>query len=424
MDVFSLYLGKALQLANANVNLSVSTAPLVWPLTWQDTAILLRQAIGHCWSPDVLAGQFMAIDSAQATVQFTPFLWGTNSRPSSTIDSLTLPIVFLEGIRSLQGVSGDVNYMAAGSKRKGGRFVIVPILGVYSFDVPTTQYEYELPDGTFSPVYTVLAQTEIDLVDGYAPVGTAVVDLNSSQLDVNLVLWNNFMNYLKANSCAMESLGSDKPPRTLHSLHLTNVCANPSTDGLKRVKGIGQATRAHLPVRAKRPIKLVEVESSSKDGKEIVASVSVDPYTVVGAMEVVSQSQILKPIWSNWQNMIVLPTVRLQVSSTDYLTPTSYLSYGVALNEPFTLIQCIADGAGGSNPVELLAARHDRWASAMVRSVMADKTTLEEFLKAEALKGRGGSLGAMLGGLAGSFLNKWIPGASDIGSALGSLAPI
>jgi len=30
----------------------------------------------------------------------------------------------------------------------------------------------------------------------------------------------------------------------------------------------------------------------------------------------------------------------------------------------------------------------------------------------------------MLGGLAGSFLEKWIPGASQIGSALGGLAPI
>jgi len=368
-----------------------------------------------------MAGQFMAIDSAQATVQFTPFLWGTNSRPSMTVDSLVLPIVFLEGIRSMQGVAGDVEFFQNGKAKKGGRFSIVPILGVYSFDVPTTQYEYESAPGVFSNVYTEMVQTDIDLVDGFAPVGTAIVNLNSGQLATNLVIWNNYMNYLKANSCAFEALGSDKPPRTLHSVHLTNVCGNFAQDGFKKdkVKNLGQASRAHLPVRVKRPFNLVE-----NDEKKLVAQVSVDPYTVVGPLEVVSQSQILKPVWSNWQNMIVLPTIRVQVSNTDNLTPTSYLSYGVALNEPFSLIQCIADGETGANPVELLSARHDRWASAMVRSVMSDKTSLEEFLREEGLKGRGGSLGSMLGGLAGSFLEKWIPGASQIGASLGSLAPI
>jgi len=422
MEVFSLYLGKALQLANANSTQNNTTgAPLIWPLTWQDTAILLRQAIGHCWSPEILAGQFMAIDSAQATVQFTPFLWGTNCCPSKTVNSLVLPIVFLEGIRSLQGVSGDVDYTVGGKTKKGGRFVIMPVLGVYSFDVPSTVYEYEYAEGLFTPVYTVMAQTDIDLVDGYAPVGTSVVNLNSGQLALNLVIWNNFMNTIKANSCAFEALGSDKPPKTLHSLHLTNVCGNAATDGemLKKLPARGCASKAHLPVRIRRPTVIVETE-----GKEKIVRTVVDPYSVVGTLEVVSQSQILKPIWSNWQNMIVLPTVRVQVSNTDYLTPTSYLSYGVGLNEPFSLIQCTSDGLNGSNPVEYLSARHDRWASAMVRPTMSDKTTLEEFLRSEALKGRGGSLGSMLGGLAGSFLEKWIPGASQIGSALGGLAPI
>jgi len=292
---------------------------------------------------------------------------------------------------------------------------------VYSFDVPTTVYEYEYAEGLFTPVYTALVQTEIDLVDGYAPVAASVINFNSGQLALNLVIWNNFMNTLKANSCSFEALGSDKPPKTLHSLHLTNVCGNAATDGdmFKKLPSRGQASKAHLPVRVRRPTYIEENE-----GKDKVVKVVVDPYTVVGTLEVVSQSQILKPIWSNWQNMIVLPTIRVQVSNSDVLTPTSYLSYGVALNEPFSLIQCTSDGLTGSNPVEFLSARHDRWASAMVRGVNSDKTTLEEFLANEALNGRGGSLGSMLGGLAGSFLEKWIPGASQIGSALGGLAPI
>jgi len=424
MEVFSLYLGKALQKWYTNttqIQLAPSTPP-VWPLTWQDTAILLRQAIGSCLSPEVLAGQFMAVESAQSTVQFVPFLWSTNCRPSNTISGLMLPVVFLEGIRCMQGVCTEVEYELNGVTRKGGRAVIYPILGVYSFDVPTVQYEYESSEGVFSPVYTVLPQTGISLIDGYSAIPNQATNINSGQLNTNLMIWNEYMTNLKSNSCQLESLGSDKPPRSLHSIHLTNVCSNYPTDGRKKVerpKMIGAASRAHSAVRIKREVTMVK-----GDDEKMTPVVMIDPYSVVGPLQVTSQSQILKPVWSNWQNMIVLPTIRIAVATNDDLTPTSYFDYSVALNEPFSLNQSIGDGITEGTPIELLSQRHDRFASECVRNVMSQQTSLEQFLSSEIEKGRGGSLGSMLGGLAGSFLEKWIPGASQIGASLGSLVPV
>jgi len=115
--------------------------------------------------------------------------------------------------------------------------------------------------------------------------------------------------------------------------------------------------------------------------------------------------------------------LRFTTNPADTLTPTSYLDYSTALNEPYSLYQASGDGATTANPIEMLAMRHDRWASAMVRTVMSDKSSLEEFLLEEGLRGRGGTLGSMLGGLAGSLLEKWVPGATGIGQALGGLVP-
>jgi len=397
-------------------------------LTWQDTAILLRQAISSCWSPEVLAGQFMAIESSQPNVQFVPFLYGTNSRPSQTISELILPIVFLEGIRSLQGVTGDVDYVQNGVVKKGGRTIIFPILGIYSIDVPSVQYSYESSEGVFSPVYTVNpTELPISLVSGFSSAATQIVNLNSTQLNVNLAIWNEYMTNFSANTCSFEALGTDKPPQTLHSIHLTNVCGPFQQDGRKKILwGTTTSQHAHHAVRSERAevVELKKVMTKRNSDKVIEPMVvAVDPYSVVGAYQTTSQSQILKPTWSNWQNMIVLPTIRNATTLADQLTPTSYLDYSVALNEPYALIQGTGDGTGLLNPVEALNLRHDRWASSMVRNVNTDKSSLEVFLEEEGKKGRGGSLGSLLGGLAGGLLEKWIPGAGQIGGALGGALP-
>jgi len=424
VDVFSLYLAKALNLwyHNTTQTQDSPSTPPVWPLTWLDTCIMLRQAIGACLSPEVLSGQFMSTESGAAAVQFAPFLWGTNCRPSTTVLGLMLPVVFLEGIRCMQGVKGEVEFLSNGKKKKGGFAIIHPILGAFTADQPPEQYEYESSTGVFSPVYTVnLSETAIDLVD-CTTGGGDVVNVNTAKLNANMVIWNDYMTNLKANSCAIEALGSDKPPKTLHSIHLTNVCGLGGNDGTnvkkeKVYKGSHVDLRYHQ--RAVRRVKPVCSENDKVEYKMIP-----NPYESYGPFQVTSQSQIIKPIWSNWQNMIVLPVVRFTTNPADNLTPTSYLDYSVALNEPYSINQSIGDGNSTANPIETLSQRHNRWASAMVRTVMSDKSSLEEFLCEEGLRGRGGTLGSMLGGLAGSFLEKWIPGATGIGQAIGGLVPI
>jgi len=424
VDVFSLYLAKALNLWYHNTTQTQESpaTPPVWPLTWLDTCILLRQAIGSCLSPEVLSPQFMSTESGAVNVQFAPFLWGTNCRPSQTISGMMLPIVFLEGIRCMQGVKGEVDYVSNGKKRKGGFAVIHPILGAFTADQPPEQYEYESSTGVFSPVYTVnLAEQAIDLVD-CTTGGGDVVNINTQRLNTNLAIWNAFMVNLKANSCAIEAMGSDKPPKTLHSIHLTNVCGLGGNDGvkLKEVKKIYKGSHSE-PKFSSRAVR--RLRSASVDGDKVQYSLIPNPYESYGPFQVTSQSQLIKPIWSNWQNMIVLPVLRFTTNPADTLTPTSYLDYSTALNEPYSLYQASGDGATTANPIEMLAMRHDRWASAMVRTVMSDKSSLEEFLLEEGLRGRGGTLGSMLGGLAGSLLEKWVPGATGIGQALGGLVP-
>jgi hypothetical protein len=421
VDVFSLYLGKALGLwyHNTTQTQEAPGVPPVWPLTWLDTCIMLRQAIGSCLSPEVLAGQFMAVESASANVQFAPFLWGTNCYPSHTIAGLMLPIVFLEGIRCLQGVRSEIMYSNNGKKRKGGVAVIYPILGAYTADQPPEQYTYLSSEGVFSPVYTVNPlEIPLDLAD-CTSVTSEIVNVNSSKINTNLMVWNEFMTNLKANSCAIEALGSDKPPVTLHSIHLTNVCGLIGNDGKSKVEKVYKGSHKTVKHNVKPAQRLITTEKGEKFEYQMIPN----PYEHYGPIAVTCQSQILKPIWSNWQNMIVLPTIRVQTNPGDTLSPTSYLDFSVGFNEPFSLFQSTGDGDTVANPNEILAIRHDRWASAMVRTVMSDKTSLEEFLCEEAKRGRGGNLGSFLGGMAGSLLEKWIPGATGLGQALGGLAP-
>jgi len=425
IDVFSLWLGKALQAWFHNTTQTQLDAgvPPVWPLSWQDTCIMLRQAIGMCWSPEVLAGQFMATESSAATVAFVPFTWGTNCRPSNTTSGLMLPIILIEAIRSLQGVQFDVDFSQNGKKRKGGVAIIYPVLGVFSADEPPEVYEYESSTGNFSPVYTVYAsETVFNLADMTDSLGN-VVNVNSAQLNINLAVWNNFMNNLKANTCALEALGSDKPPRSLHSIHLTNFCGPIAQDGVQAVHK-GSHRINHFPVRtAKRMVPVLKDKDVGEKAKFDYRVVP-DPYNFYGSTATTSQSEIIKVVWAAWQQMIVLPQVRVQQSPLDTLTPSSYLDYGIGANEPYSMLTAIGDGISSSNPIETLAIRHDRFASSMIRNVMSPMTSLEEFLIEEGKKGRGGSLGAMFGGLAGNLLEKWIPGAGQIGMNLGSLLPV
>jgi len=424
VDVFSQWLGKVFQAWFHNTTQTQLDAgvPPIWPLSWQDTCIMLRQAIGMCWSPEILAGQFMATESSAATVQFVPFTWGTNCRPSMTTTGLMLPIILIEAIRSLQGVQFDVEFSKDGKKRKGGVAIIYPVLGVFSADEPPEIYEYESSAGVFSPVYTIVpGESILDLADMTDSLGN-VVNVNSSQLNVNLAIWNNYMNNLKANSCALETLGSDKPPRTLHSIHLTNFCGQINQDGSKVVhKGSHRAP--HFPVRTTRRLKPVQ-KNDEGDKSKFEYQMIPDPYTQYGATATTSQSEIIKVVWASWQQMIVLPQVRVQQSQSDTLTPSSYLDYGIGANEPYSMLTANGDGLSNSNPVETLTVRHDRFASSMVRQTNSPATSLECFLTEEGNKGRGGSLGAMFGGLAGNYLEKWIPGAGQIGMNLGSLLPI
>jgi len=422
VDVFSLYLGKALQKWYHNTTQSqlAPATPPVWPLTWLQTCIILRQALGACWAPEILAGQFMSVESTVATVQFDPFTWGTNCFPSKTINGLTLPIIFLEAMRSLQGVHVDVTFMRNGKKKKGGVAHILPLLGAFSADAPPEQYEYESSDAVFSPVYTVdPSEVAINLAD-CTTSGGDVINVNSGQLNILIQVWNDFMNNLKANSCAFESLGSDKPPRALHSIHQTNFCGMIGQDTKARVfKGSRKAP--HLPVRSTRRLRSL---SSTDERKKIEVELIPDPYNTYGAIATTSQSEIIKAVWSNWQNMIILPQVRVQTQQTDTLTPSSYLDYGVGFNEPYMLLTSVGDGLSTPNPIETLSGRHDRFATSMIRGVMSDKSTLEEFLCTEAKAGRGGTLGSIFGGFAGNLLEKWIPGAGQVGMNLGSLLPI
>jgi len=422
VDVFSLYLGKALQKWYHNTTQSqlAPATPPVWPLTWLQTCILLRQALGACWAPEILAGQFMSVESNVVSVQFAPFTWGTNCYPSKTINGLTLPIIFLEAMRSLQGVHVDVTFVRNGKTKKGGVAHIFPLLGAFVADSPPEQYEYESSEGVFSPVFTVdPLETPLNLADCTTAAGD-VVNVNSSQQNTLIQVWNDFMNNLKSNSCAFESLGSDKPPRALHSIHQTNFCGLIGNDGKTKVyKGSRKAP--HLPVRTGRRLRSL---SLTDERKKVEVEVIPDPYNFYGAIATTSQSEIIKAVWSNWQNMIILPQVRVQTQQTDTLTPSSYLDYAVGFNEPYMLLTSVGDGISQPNPIETLSGRHDRFATSMIRNVMSDKSSLEEFLCNEAKAGRGGSLGSIFGGIAGGLLEKWIPGAGQMGMSLGSLLPV
>jgi hypothetical protein len=404
MDVLSLWLAKAMTLAMQNTTQNQNNTPLVCPLTWQDVGILLRQAIGSCWSPCLFAGQFLANDGPSNPSAFFPFTWGTNCYPGSNVNGMSLPIILVEAIRSLQGTYGNVDFKnpRTGKVTKGGLATIYPVLGMYKADIPnlTSLYLYESSPMNFTDVYTSpLGQVAMDFIDCHTdqPVTDTIINVNSSAIGTNLALWNNFVVQLKANSCAFEMLGTDKPAKTLHSISLTQVSALISVPQKEKEKKFyGRTVVAKSSVRVSGRVEV------SEDKK---VTIMAPPYDTYGTLETVSQSEILKAIWTAWYNVIVLPSVRISGNPADQTTPLDYIDYGTSENEPYAIPQSTFDiDLGVLVPAETLTQRHDRFASTMVRPTNSPATALEVFLLKELEHGRGGTLGSMFGGLAGNFL--------------------
>lgn len=423
MDVLGWWLAGAL-FNTANNVIIYNNNPPVCPLTWQQLAICVRQAIGNCWMPHNLSGQFIESEGQTVNVNFQPFTWGTNCYPSTLAGSLKLPRIFVESVRCMQGYMVDVNFYDAATKKDvvGGMAYAAPVLGTYQSDEPVTQYYYTTSAGEF-PVFTVEpGEVAIDLVDFTYFSGTSMpLDVNGTQLNVLIETWNSWITTtIDSNITGLEAIGSDCPPKQLHSLHLTNflapIVSEPSVSSTRKVIGCAAVKKSPLG-REKKFKRTVSVEKGKETDLRVEISASQDNW---GAVSVISQNTILKVVYENWQNIIVLPSVRTVQFGSDFLTPYDFSSLGAAYNEPYslTLSQAADDTL---SPYESLTSRHKKFASTMYRTSTAPENTLEVFLKECVKTGRGGSLGSMFGSLAGGLLERYIPGATQIGGALGNV---
>jgi len=417
LDVLGFWLASALE--NAFQNIIIQGSQLMCPLTWQQFAICIRQAIGYCWMPHDLSGQFFNSESSVAGVAFYPFTWGTNCFPSNIASSMLLPRIFIESVRSLQGYMVDLDYVdqRTQKKLKGGMAYCAPTLGIYAEDEPTTQYFFNDDFPVFQPSGE---EIHIDLVDFTYSTGPHVpLDANGAELLLLVQTWNTWVTQtIDSNITGLEPIGSDFPPKQLHSLHLTNFVAPVPVSQIARRKKIGQSFVGKSKISRQKRFR---VDCSEEQGKKIETRTEIgQAQDNWGVCYVTSQNTILRAVYDNWQQLIVLPSVRTLQSGSDTLTPYDYASLGAAYNEPYSLS---TNQAAESilTPYEPLTSRHMRFAAVMTRTSTAPPNTLEIFLDECIKTGRGGSLGSMFGSLAGSFLEKYIPGATQIGGALGNI---
>jgi len=420
MDVIGWWLAGVLQQAVQNTNVEPGTIPIC-PLTWQQLAVVMRQAIGACWMPHILSGQFMSSESSTGQVAFYPFTWGTNCYPGSIASSIKLPRPLVESIRSLQGYMQDLEFLDQRTKQKvkGGMAYTSPVLGTYADDDPVTQYFFTV-EGVASPVFTTdVSEIMISLTDFTYTSGVSTpLDANGSEMLTLVQTWNSWLTQnVDSNMSGLEAIGSDFPPKQLHSLHLTNFVSIYQEITPKERKVIGYSKVAPSKISREKKYKR---SMSLEKGKEVQTLTEINANgDNWGVINVISQSCLIKSVYDNWQNMIVLPTVRTILSGSDFLTPYDFASLGAAYNEPYSLITAQAADEV-SMPFENLTNRHKRFASTMYRSALAPPTTVDVFLENCIKTGRGGSLGSLFGSLAGSLLEKYVPGATQIGGMLGN----
>jgi len=188
------------------------------PLTWQDFAIMLRQAIIGSFSNEF--GQDLRLSNANGAspqVSLLPFTVGPNGVSLSNADATPFfPKFFVESVRAVKRVVIKL-------KMESMELDLVPILGRPPGSVLPTNYKFETAVGT-AVLFKEVTQASINLIDCSSVVGNTVsyLDLNGVTLNTLISDWNQWITTLNCLT-GLATIDGEKSASCLSVLTYTSI---------------------------------------------------------------------------------------------------------------------------------------------------------------------------------------------------------
>jgi len=395
--------------AAQNVLSSSALQDLICPLTFLEMQLLLRAVIMAAFKDTQagVQGLYPFTPTSSTDNQFVPFIASAGTCNIACPD-MKLPLAFVENIRSL--VARHIEH------KPGYAEWFIPILGKYaltelnpatytfqyaftdqpvqtlpSFTLPTGIYRENLIDSkTKKTMSKLLNEQPISLIDGAYASGYVAIN-DTTRLQALSTRWNAWLeqNGLATYSMSLTPLSTDLGVNVLCSVSMTRIVNKVTPQAKERAQQI-------IDVRSERHAERVCVLNEYNDLQSVAE---------------LSQGVILSSPYEMVLKSWILPTVRLEVEGTSFITAQKWQGLMV---EPYQIITTA--GEQGRS----LSYMHSSYASQMVKANLERKNSWEEFFVEMAKLGRGG----ILSGLVAKMVGSAVPQLSGIADVISDALPI
>jgi len=389
-DVVALWCQKLLENASSLAANAPSTV-VQCPLSIQEMQLLLKNELMFMFGNTQPSVQFIypRLPQTGSDNEFVPFPCGTNVVALSSC-GMRLPLVLVENMKALRG-------RWVHSKSQSPTY-FCPILGKYYLDtLNTNDYIYK-KEGIDTPVFfegaafsrnlatskgvkkESLIELPIDLIDGSS--GSDYVFINDqTRLRTLAAFWNEWLQNLSSVSMTLTEVSIDQG---------VNICT-----------GIGQTLHwiPEPPTAIQRRTEIVDERVLARRG------LSATPYSSRSTVALSSHDKIYAPVYTQLSNFWVLPQNKA-VAGTGLANQSVFQRQQIIAGEAFSV------SLSGQDDGYSISARHNYYASTMVRGITAHASQIEEFFLDMSRKGEGGILSGLVAG--------WI--GKTFGATAGSIA--
>jgi len=381
--------------------------PYQCPLTLQEMQLLLRNEIMYVMGVSQAGGQSILprIPLTNNSNEFVPFASGTTTCSTTSV-GMKLPKAFVENIKSLSFVNGDLD--RKGKKVKYSPTFYIPVLGKYESDaliaedysvpwdlqgVPTPLPAFKVDSSvltrdTKSGKMIVSAEIPIDLIDG-ASASNYVFINDTTRLQSLSGLWNDWIVKVEEYSSQTTTVTTDGGMKILGALFTCRHWAEPSITARLRLADVVDT----------RLSKKREMSSTVYTNREVFA--------LSAGCRFISGTDTFLRSW-------VLPINRLSPVDTNQ-NATGFVRMQSIMEHPSSLVTSPTGDEGVS-----MAVIHKQYAAALVRGTATPMTEWDTIINSMDSTGHAGILSSLASAVGGAIFGPEVGATiSHVGNSLG-----
>jgi len=404
-DVLAQYvLGVQTMKATASTSQLTITDPVPYkcPITLLEMQLLLRNEIMYAFGVCQAGAQSILprVPSTAQSNEFQPFASGTTTC-STASSGMLLPKAFVENIKSLCYVSGDLD--KNGKPVKYSPTFYIPVLGKYAYDELKSS-DYIVPwdiQGTPTPLPAFtedvslktkdaktgklvdVAEVPIDLIDGSSAQNYVFIN-DSTRLGQLVALWNEWIKKLEEFSSTLTTITSDGGMKILGAIFTCRHWSETS-----------QASK-------KRTADVVDVRLQARPELSSTVYANREQFAISSGCKFISGTDTFLRVW-------VLPINRLTPVDTTN-NATGFVRMQSLMEHPSS----ITTSPTGDEAVAL-ATLHKDYAQALLRGAATQKTQWDTIIDSLDQTGHAGILSSLASAVGGAIFGP------EVGSTIGAI---